>query len=62
MPSTSPRCEHPRHRPTFDSTTAASLTPAEVRRRYPRFDGVCADCGALVIVYACADHYIAGDW
>lgn len=39
-----------------------TLEAAEVRRRYPRFHGVCPDCGQLVIVYGSAAHYIAGDW
>jgi hypothetical protein len=35
----------------------------EVRRRFPRLDGVCPKgCGFHGIAYASVDHYRAGDW
>lgn len=54
-------CTHPRTVPVFDEA-ARSLPADEVRRRYPRFEGPCPDCGALVIGYASAAHCLAGDW
>ncbi len=39
-----------------------SLSESEVRRRFPRYEGPCPDCGEGVIFYASAEHYIAGDW
>jgi hypothetical protein len=34
---------------------------AEVRRRWPRFNGACA-CGFVGIAYASEAHYALGDW
>lgn len=55
-------CEHPDTLPPFDADAARGLDEREVRRRWPRFEGPCPACGALVIGYASAAHYIAGDW
>ena len=55
-------CEHPKCLPKFDEKAARGLDEFEVRKRWPRFDGKCPDCGALLIQYASAMHYIMGDW
>jgi len=41
---------------------ANKLSSFEIRKRYPRFDGVCPDCNQQVIVYASMHQYIAGDY
>jgi len=36
---------------------------AEIRKRWPRLDGVCPKgCGFVGIGYASREHYISGDW
>jgi len=58
-----PKCDHARHTPAVpDDDTLCEMSNREVRRKYPRYDGICEDCGAQVIVYASFMHYIAGDW
>jgi hypothetical protein len=40
-----------------------TLTPNEVRSRWPRLHGVCPKgCGFNGIAYASVQHYLAGDW
>lgn len=56
------RCEHPQTIPVFDADAAEELDEYEVRKRWPRFQGRCPDCGELVIAYASLEHYVAGDW
>lgn len=56
------RCTHPQCSPAFDGNNVRGMTAIEVRVLYPRFSGVCPDCGQRVIVYASFEHYIAGDW
>lgn len=56
------KCEHGRCRPQFDAGAARGLSDQEVRRRWPRFEGVCSECGERVIVYASAEHFVMGDW
>lgn len=55
-------CAHPRCQPDFDSEAAKSMTPDQVKQKYPRFYGQCPDCKAHLSVYASFEHYIAGDW
>lgn len=56
-------CDHPAiPTPAFDEKLAFELSAAEVRRRWPRGDEHCPDCGAQVITYASKAHYLAGDW
>ena len=55
-------CSHWRCTPTFDPVAARGLDEVEVRRRWPRFEGVCEECGSMVISYASAEHFAAGDW
>lgn len=54
-------CQHEKVQPTFPEG-AGSLPVSEIRRLYPRFDGVCPDCGERWILYASIEHYVAGDW
>lgn len=46
----------------FDPVAARNMTVEEIHEKFPRLDEVCPDCGEKVIVYASAEHYIAGDW
>ena len=48
--------------PAFDLAAASGLEAEEVRRRWPRFHGVCPTCQGLLISYASYEHYILGDW
>ncbi len=57
-----PPCKHEPHQPTFDAKAAEGLDEYEVRRRWPRFVGRCSQCGQQVILYASAEHFVAGDW
>lgn len=58
-----PTCKHPHLTvPVFDEVTAHGLTPDEVRKRWPRSDTECPDCGSMVIGYASFAHFVAGDW
>lgn len=61
----SKRCEHPKakvHYEDWDPELAATMSPEEVRERWPRGHMQCPDCGMYVISYADAQHYILGDW
>lgn len=55
-------CRHVKHIPAFDQDQAANIPSSEVRKRWPRFEGICEDCGKRVIVYASDMHYIRGDY
>jgi len=56
-------CNHDKHFPEVPSSTVlVAMSDAEVRRDYPRFDGVCEDCGQRVILYGSYTHLVAGDW
>ena len=50
------------HGCTFDEDAARGLSANEVRRRWPRFHGICSECGYRGIYYASAMQYISGDW
>jgi hypothetical protein len=55
-------CKHPKCLPEFDQTAAMGLSAPEVQKRWPRFWGVCPDCGVRLVMYASAEHCIMGDW
>ena len=57
-------CEHKKHMPRYDEQHAKryNLTPEQVRRMYPRFDGECSECGRNVTLYGSWLHFLAGDW
>jgi hypothetical protein len=56
-------CTHPNLKPPeFDPVQAAHMSASEVRKRYPRGNFLCGQCGSSVITYASAHHFIAGDW
>lgn len=55
-------CDHAGTTPAFDKEAAKDLGPHEIRERWPRFMGACAECGQLVISYASFEHYLMGDW
>jgi len=42
----------------FDAKAAKGLTPAEIRKRWPRIQ--CSTCNTLL--YASQEHMLAGDW
>lgn len=46
----------------FDEAEARKCGAREVRRRWPRGDGPCPECGQMTIRYASFLHYLAGDW
>jgi hypothetical protein len=56
------KCQHLKVQPTFDREASEGLSAEEVRKRWPRFMGVCPDCGEHWILYASMEHYLAGDW
>lgn len=55
-------CGHLAVVPPFDGQAAEGLPSWRVRERWPRFFGVCPDCGEKVICYASTAHCLAGDW
>ena len=55
-------CRHRSCLPEFDEEASKGLDEYEVRKRWPRFDGECPECGGLVISYASAMHFVRGDW
>lgn len=56
-------CEHPRvSEPAFDGPASVGLAPDEVRKRWPRVEEECPDCGNTILRYADFRHFIAGDW
>lgn len=58
----SKECPHLNCLPKFDEKAAYGLDEYTIRKRWPRFQGVCPDCGVHLISYASAAHFIAGDW
>lgn len=48
--------------PPFDEEAARGLSSTEIQRRWPRWVGRCPGCGQVLIRYASALHYVAGDW
>lgn len=59
------QCEHTKHVPQYDHAEMRKdgrLSVEEFRAKYPRYQGICEDCGAQVICYASYTHYIMGDW
>lgn len=57
-------CRHESVKVEFDEEDCKShnYSSEEVQRRWPRFHGICPDCGKLLIKYASTAHYIWGDW
>lgn len=54
------RCDHG---VKFDSKLAANMNAYEVKKFFPRLDGVCPKgCGYSGIAYASKKHYVMGDW
>lgn len=51
------------HGISFDPVVAYGMSPADVRRRWPRLFGKCPKgCGYEGIAYASNLHFVAGDW
>lgn len=55
-------CLHLSVTPTCTEDDLRGLSATEVRKRFPRFQGACPNCGKNVIAYASMYHYMAGDW
>lgn len=55
-------CTHPKCRPEFDEEKAKHMHPAQIQKTFPRFQGVCPDCGQEIIKYASREHQYYGDW
>ncbi len=55
-------CAHDKVMPKFDLDKSRTMTAVEVRRAYPRFSGICPDCGYYGALYHSMAHFIAGDW
>lgn len=55
-------CKHEKVMPAFDIEAAKDLPAREVRQRWPRFSGLCPDCGYEGILYASFEQYIMGDY
>jgi hypothetical protein len=55
-------CKHLKCLPEFDKSTAQKMSVSEIRKAFPRFSGICPDCGNNVMVYASYEHYLMGDW
>lgn len=55
-------CDHSQCKVEFDPKIAATMTVAEVRKRFPRFFDYCPDCEKRIIKYASMLHYRMGDW
>ena len=55
-------CEHASVMPSFDEEAARGKSSTEVRKMWPRFFGICPDCGQQYILYASYSHYLMGDW
>lgn len=55
-------CQHTTVAPKYNDQDFGTLDEYEVRRRFPRFDGTCPECGTRIIIYSSYMHYIAGDW
>lgn len=56
-------CKHPPNPDPIDGPFGiCGDCNREIRKRWPRFDGECPDCGKHLIAYASSEHYIFGDW
>lgn len=55
-------CQHAKCQPAWDAEKAKGMDEREIRKVFPRFDGVCPDCKERVIVYASFEQYIGGDY
>jgi hypothetical protein len=61
-PLHNPECKHESVWPEFDEEEAKQHPAFYIRKRWPRFDGVCPDCKETVILYASWAHYVLGCW
>jgi hypothetical protein len=61
-PENKNKCLHSKCEPEFDEKACENLSAAEVQHRYPRFDGICPDCGEHLIMYKNTLHYLMGDY
>ena len=50
------QCLHLEHMPLFNAEACRTLSPAQVKEQYPRFDATCATCGQQCRIWADMDH------
>lgn len=50
------------HGLTFHEERARFMVPADVRRKWPRFDGFCDTCGFKGVAYMNRAHEVLGGW
>lgn len=56
-------CKHEHPPGDFDAMFGVcNACTHEIRKRWPRGEGQCPDCGGQVIAYASYAHYGYGDW
>ncbi len=55
-------CTHAKCMPEFNEEEAEKMTAKQIREKYPRFQGICPDCGEQLIMYASTKQYIYGDY
>jgi len=55
-------CQHKKVAPKYLDKDFKGLSAEEIHKRFPRFEGICPDCGEHWILYSSFAHYIAGDW
>ena len=55
-------CDHRQHVPHFNEQDARYLSMEQVRKDWPRYQGLCSACGADITLYASITHMQAGGW
>lgn len=49
-------CTHGQHTPAFNAEACRYFTPAQVREKYPPFQGECSSCHRRVTIWASLAH------
>ena len=63
MSGTGSKKEECTHGVVFDEKLAKDMTVQEIRKAFPRLDGLCPlGCGYRGIAYVSTAHYVYGDW
>lgn len=60
-------CEHKKLMDEFmksrvDDEILINISAEEIRKKYPRKEAICPDCGDMIIMYWSYVHYLAGDY
>ena len=53
-------CPHTQHIPIFNEKACIYYSKEKVQEAYPRYEGICSMCKQQVILYASAEHFLAG--